>query len=152
MNVLRAIRCASLWVAFTLAISGCSANHTTVETRTPATDGIAAAHVARVWHGKTPSAKADEYAQYLYEVGVKKLREIPGNLGVQMFRENRGNETDFVVISYWYSRDEIHAYAGADISKTHHLPRDAEFLVEIEPEVRHYDIAATEQAGDAKAR
>ena len=30
--------------------------------------------VARIWHGRTPAEKADEYRQYLFEVGVKKSR------------------------------------------------------------------------------
>ena len=36
---------------------------------------------------------------------------------------------EFIVISYWRSLDEIKAYAGADIEKTHNLPRDSEFLL-----------------------
>ena len=36
---------------------------------------------------------------------------------------------EFIVISYWPSLDDIEAYAGADIEKTHNLPRDSEFLL-----------------------
>ena len=57
----------------------------------------------------------------------KKFRAIPGNLGYQMMREDTGAEAHFMVVSYWSSRDAIHAYAGADISRTRHLPRDADF-------------------------
>ena len=45
-----------------------------------------------------------------------------------------------MTISYWGSRDEIRAYAGDDIEKTHHLPKDAEYLLELPPYVKHYDI------------
>lgn len=95
--------------------------------------------IARVWHGRTPNARADAYARYLGDAIVK-FRKIPGNLGYQMMRETVGSETHFMVVSYWTSRDAIHAYAGADIRKTRALPRDAEFLVDPEPTVMNYDL------------
>jgi heme-degrading monooxygenase HmoA len=104
-----------------------------------AAPGSCAARVARVWHGRTPNEKADEYAAYLAE-GVKKFRTIPGNLGYQMMRETVGAETHFTVISYWPSRDTIRAYAGDDIRKTRHLPRDHEFLIDPEQTVMNYDL------------
>ena len=99
------------------------------------------AHVARMWRGRVPNARANEYQKYLDESGVQKLRKIKDNLGTQMFRRDLGDgTTEFVVISYWPSRDAIHAYAGADIEKVHDLPRDHEFLIEPDKLVRHYDI------------
>lgn len=71
---------------------------------------------------------------------IPKFTKIPGNRGYQMFRETIGDVTHFTVISYWRSRKDITAYAGSDIRKTHHLPRDAEFLINPEKEVRNYEI------------
>jgi heme-degrading monooxygenase HmoA len=48
--------------------------------------------------------------------------------------------TEFQVVSYWESLDAIKAYAGADIRRTHDLPRDKEFLVNMEPLVRNYEL------------
>jgi hypothetical protein len=48
--------------------------------------------------------------------------------------------TEFQVISYWDSLGSIHAHAGADIPRTHDLPRDKEFLVGMEPQVRNYAL------------
>jgi heme-degrading monooxygenase HmoA len=99
------------------------------------------AAVARMWRGRVPNARADEYQKYLDESGVQKLRQIPHNLGVQMFRRPYDDKTtEFIVISYWPNRDAIHAYAGADIDKVHDLPRDKEFLIDPEKTVRHYDV------------
>ena len=100
--------------------------------------------VARIWQGRTRAELADEYEKYHYEHGVKKLRATPGNLGVQVFRRTHGGIAEFMTISYWSSRDEIRAYAGEDIEKTHHLPRDAEYLLELPPHVKHFDILAEE--------
>ncbi len=100
--------------------------------------------IARVWQGRTREALAETYAGYLYEEGVKKLRAIKGNLGVQVFREVRGGVAYFTTISYWGSRQEIKAYAGDDIEKPHHLPRDREYLLELPSHVRHYEILVNE--------
>ena len=100
--------------------------------------------VARIWQGRTRAAVAEEYAAYLYEHGVKKLRATKGNLGVQVFQRARGDVAEFTTISYWSSRDEIKAYAGEDIEKTHHLPKDPEYLLELPPHVQHFDILVNE--------
>ncbi|WP_437566024.1 antibiotic biosynthesis monooxygenase family protein [Sorangium sp. So ce542] len=99
-----------------------------------------AARIARVWHGRTPSDKAEAYTAYISSA-LPKFRAIPGNLGYQLMRETVGAETHFMVISYWKSRGDIRAYAGDDIRKTRHLPRDAEFLIDPEQTVVNYDLA-----------
>jgi heme-degrading monooxygenase HmoA len=99
--------------------------------------------IARVWHGKTPREKADEYEKYLAGA-ITKFPSIKGNLGYQLMRIDGGPDgkdlTEFQVVSYWESRDAIHAYAGEDIQRTRDLPRDREFLVGMEPYVRNYDL------------
>ncbi len=99
--------------------------------------------IARVWHGTTPRAKADEYEQYL-AAAIQKFPTIKGNLGYQLMRVDGGPAGDefveFQVISYWESLDAIKAYAGQDVRRTHDLPRDKEFLVNMEPLVRNYEL------------
>ena len=104
--------------------------------------------VARMWQGRTRESIAEIYAAYHHEEGVKKLRATKGNLGVQVFREVRDGIASFTTISYWGSRDEIHAYAGADIEKPHHLPKDAEYLLELPTTVRHFDVLFSEWSGE----
>ncbi|MGK3982731.1 antibiotic biosynthesis monooxygenase family protein [Sorangium sp. So ce136] len=99
-----------------------------------------AARIARVWHGRTTNDKAETYAAYISSA-LPKFRTIQGNLGYQLMRETVGAETHFMVISYWRSRDDIRAYAGDDIRKTRHLPRDAELLIDPEQTVMNYDLA-----------
>jgi hypothetical protein len=57
--------------------------------------------IARIWRGRTTLARADEYASYLYEVGIRPLEEKA--LAVMQLREDREHETEFVTISYWAS-------------------------------------------------
>ena len=85
--------------------------------------------IARIWRGRTKAARADEYAEYLYEHGIKPLEEKA--LGVQMLREDRADESEFVTISYWESVEAMSRFAGIDPRRIHHLERDAEFLIEL---------------------
>ena len=96
--------------------------------------------IARVWHGRTPAAKAEEYRTYLFEAGVQAIAKLPGNRGVQMQVGIGGETGDFTVVSFWDSIDAIKGYAGEDYTKVHDLPRDKEFLIDHEPLVRHYHL------------
>ena len=96
--------------------------------------------IARIWHGRTPAAKAEEYTTYLYEAGIKKIESIPGNRGAQMLRKVDGEIADFTVISYWDSVDAIKKFAGEDYEQTHNLPKDPEYLINMEPKVRHLEV------------
>ena len=96
--------------------------------------------VARVWHGRTPLDKADEYRQYLFDAGIKKIATLPGNRGVQMMVAKAADQGEFTVVSYWDSVDAIKGYAGADYTKVHDLPRDKDFLIDKESLVHHFDL------------
>ena len=100
------------------------------------------ARIARIWRGRTTRAKADEYAIYLRDEGVTPLLEKA--LGAQMFREDRETETEFVTISYWESVAAMSRFAGPDPRRIHHLPRDAEFLIELPAGVQVLEILVNE--------
>ena len=97
--------------------------------------------IARIWRGRTTNEKADEYERYLYENGIKPLVEKA--LGVQLLREKRAGETEFVTISYWESVQAMSRFAGNDPRRIHHLERDAEFLIELPKCVQVLDILAS---------
>jgi hypothetical protein len=97
--------------------------------------------IARIWRGRTTRAKADEYALYLYEHGIKPLEEKA--LAVMLLREDRAGETEFVTISYWESVEAMSRFAGQDPRRVHHLARDAEFLIELPRAVQVLDITAS---------
>ena len=94
--------------------------------------------IARIWRGRTTRATADAYAAYLRAVGIPPLVEHA--LGVQMMREDREKETEFVTISYWESVEAMSRFAGPDPRRIHHLPRDPEFLVEVPDSVQVLDL------------
>jgi hypothetical protein len=71
--------------------------------------------IVRIWRGRTPRERADEYEVYNYESGIKPL--IKKALGVQTFREDRENETEFITISYWESVEAMSKFTGGDPRK-----------------------------------
>jgi DNA-binding MarR family transcriptional regulator/heme-degrading monooxygenase HmoA len=90
--------------------------------------------IARIWRGRTPSERADEYEAYNYEAGIRPLIEMA--LGVQTFRDDRENESEFITISYWESVEAMSEFTGADPTQIHHLDRDEEFLIELPQRVQ----------------
>jgi heme-degrading monooxygenase HmoA len=85
---------------------------------------------ARLWRGLTTRDKADDYQRYLLQNGIAPL-EAKGAVGVQMLREDRGTETEFVTISYWESVEAMTGGSQADPRQAHHLKRDPKFLIEL---------------------
>ena len=99
--------------------------------------------IARVWHGVTPTAKAEAYAAYLERTGARECRATPGNRGVYVLRRAaRREETEFTFISLWESLDAIRRFAGEDYEKAHYYPEDTDYLLDLEPFVLHYDVVA----------
>ena len=90
------------------------------------TDIVGAVPLARM-------GRADEYASYLYEHGIRPLEEKA--LGVQLLRKDRATESEFVTISYWESVEA----------------RDPEFLIELPSGVQVLEIvtASGRTGGDA---
>jgi len=90
--------------------------------------------IIRIWRGRTTPDRADEYEAYNYEVGIKPL--VGKALGVQTFREDREDETEFMTISYWASVEDMSAFTDSDPTEVHHLERHEEFLIELPEEVQ----------------
>ena len=90
--------------------------------------------IARIWRGRTARNRADEYERYLYEHGIRPLEEKA--LGVQLLREDRATETEFVTISYWENIPAMSRFAGKDPTRIHHLEKDPEYLLELPKSVR----------------
>ena len=97
--------------------------------------------IARIWRGRVAADRADEYAGYLYEHGIRPLEEKA--LGVQLLREDHEADSEFITISYWESIEAMSRFAGEDPTRIHHLPRDPEFLIELPKTVQVLAITAS---------
>ena len=100
--------------------------------------------IARLWHGMVPAEKAEAYQQYVVRTGVTDLKATPGNRGAWVLHRVDGEEAHFLVLSLWDSLEAIRAFAGDDIEQARYYPEDADYLVEFEPSVVHYEAMTTE--------
>lgn len=96
--------------------------------------------IARIWRGRTPASRADEYFDYLKRTGIKDYGAIVGNRGMQVLRRSDGEIAEFVVISFWDSLEAIKAFAGDDYEKARYYPEDSDFLLELEPTVQQFEV------------
>lgn len=96
--------------------------------------------IARIWHGVTPIEKADDYLKFLIERAIPDYESVPGNLGVHLLRERRGDQAHFLTLTFWESEDAIRQFAGEDIRRARYYPEDKDFLLEFEPTVTHYEV------------
>ena len=108
----------------------------------PSPSSTASKLIARIWHGVTDAARADEYAAYLERTGAREWRATPGNRGVYVLRRIKQDRAEFTFMSLWDSFDAIRLFAGEDYEKAHYYPEDRDFLVELEPYVDHYEVLA----------
>jgi len=102
--------------------------------------------IARSWHGATKAAQAEEYLSYLHATGLDDIQKVEGNRGVLVLRKIDADRAHFQLISFWDSYDAIRRFAGDAIERAVYYPEDKEYLLELEPEVAHYDVVF--QSGD----
>jgi len=96
--------------------------------------------IARFWHGAVPASKAEAYQRYLEATGLPDYRATPGNRGVSVLRRMEGDVAHFLLMTLWESTAAIRAFAGEDFERARYYPEDADFLLELEPRVVHYEV------------
>src|SRR5437868_5409231 len=100
-------------LATILAISlaaACATNYASRSAEPPGT-------VARIWHRRTTTARAAEYYDYLMREGIARIEALPANRGCDVLTRQHEGETEFIVISYWSSMEDIKSFAGDDVEK-----------------------------------
>ena len=102
--------------------------------------------IARVWHGRIRAKDANEYVRYIEGTGLADYRNCRGNRGAMMLVRPNGEEAEVFTISLWDSYDDIAQFAGADISKARYYPKDEQYLLEFEENVRHFDAVGEIEA------
>ena len=100
--------------------------------------------IVRMWHGRVPASQADAYLAFLQARAIPDYRSVPGNVSVQLLRREDGEVTHFITLTHWTSMDAIAAFAGHDVERAKYYDEDAQFLLEYETKVVHYEVAASE--------
>ena len=96
--------------------------------------------IARTWHGRVPTTKADAYQSFLERTGLADYAKTAGYRGVLVLRAEEGDVTRFTLTSFWDSVDAIRRFAGDDYVRARYYDDDDTFLVEKEPFVAHAKV------------
>jgi heme-degrading monooxygenase HmoA len=96
--------------------------------------------IARTWRGATRAEDAEAYLGYLHETGFGGYLATPGNMGVLGLRRVDGPRAEFVLISLWDSEAAIRRFAGPDVDRAVFYPKDAQFLIEKDERVTHFEV------------
>jgi heme-degrading monooxygenase HmoA len=96
--------------------------------------------IVRLWHGRVPAHKSAAYRAFLKARAIPDYRSVPGNISVHVLERQDGEVTHFITMTFWDGMDSIRAFAGDAVETAKYYPEDADFLLEYEPHVVHYEV------------
>jgi heme-degrading monooxygenase HmoA len=96
--------------------------------------------IARMWHGRVPVAKSDEYLKLMRTIAIPDYKSTPGNRGAWALRQIQGEIAHFIMLTFWESRQAIAKFAGDDIEAAKYYDFDSDFLLELELHVKHFEL------------
>ena len=96
--------------------------------------------IARMWHGRVPAEKSDEYHEFLKISGLKDYSGTEGNKGVFLLKKEEESITHFYTLTFWQDVESIKNFAGNDYEHARYYEEDKEFLLEFEPFVQHFEV------------
>jgi heme-degrading monooxygenase HmoA len=96
--------------------------------------------IARIWHGEVPAEKSEEYLRLMRTIAVPDYKSVPGNRGAYVLCERGRETTHFITLTFWESREAIAKFAGDDLEAAKYYDFDRNFLIALEPRVRHYEV------------
>lgn len=99
--------------------------------------------IARIWHGKVPTAKAAAYRRFVIRRAIPDYRSVAGNLSAHILERQDGDVTHFLTLTFWESLEAIEGFAGKNVEAAKYYPEDKDFLLEFEPRVIHYEVVGS---------
>ena len=105
--------------------------------------------IVRIWRGKTKKSTKGEYFDYLKKTGIKDTSSTEGNKGVYVLRREKDGISEFLFLTLWDSIEAIKKFAGRDVEKAVYYPEDAKYLLELEPNVEHFEVLLASGGGNS---
>lgn len=96
--------------------------------------------IARRWHGRVPAAKGEAYLRLMREVGLADYRSTEGNLGAWCLHRAEGDIVHVEMFTFWENMEAISRFAGEDVRVAKYYDFDPGYLLELEPEVTHFEV------------
>ena len=98
--------------------------------------------IARIWHGMVPISKADEYLDLMRRIALPEYLATRGNRGAWCLYRIEGEVAHFEMLTFWDDTDAIKRFAGDDYSMAKYYDFESDYLIEMEPHVRHYEVSS----------
>jgi heme-degrading monooxygenase HmoA len=98
--------------------------------------------IVRSWRGRAVTERAHVYAEHLVDTVVPKLKALPGFCGFALLRRTDGQETEFLVQTYWESMQAIEEFAGPTPEIAVVEPAARNVLKSFDTTVSHYEVVA----------
>ena len=96
--------------------------------------------IARIWKGEVPLDRSDEYLERMRTVAIPDYHSAEGNRGVFALRRHHEDRAEFLMLTFWESLESIEAFAGSEIEVAKYYDFDAEVLLEMAPNVDHFEL------------
>ena len=96
--------------------------------------------IARIWRGEVPLDRSDDYLTLMRTVAIPDYASTEGNRGAFALRRHHDDRAEFLMVTFWESRESIEAFAGSDIGVAKYYDFDPEFLVEMVPHADHFEL------------
>jgi hypothetical protein len=96
--------------------------------------------IGRRWHGRVPAAKAEEYLKLMKDLGLADYSSTEGNRGAWCLNRRDGDVVHVEMFTLWDDLDAIRRFAGDALTSAKYYDFDPDFLLELEPEVTHFDV------------
>lgn len=98
--------------------------------------------ISRIWHGYTTKDNADNYQTLLHDeifVGIKN-RKIKGYKGIQLFRRELADETEFITVMWFESLEDVIDFAGQKYEKAVVPATAQKMLTHYDHTSQHYKV------------
>ena len=96
--------------------------------------------IARRWHGRVPVSKSADYLRLMAEIGLPDYRSTEGNRGAWCLHRREGDVVHVEMFTLWDNLEAIRRFAGDELTKAKYYDFDPDFLLELEPEVTHFEV------------
>ena len=98
--------------------------------------------IARRWHGRVPGSKAEDYLRLMAEVALPDYRATPGNRDAWCLHRRDGDVVHVEMLTFWEDEAAIRRFAGDDLARAKYYDFDPDYLLELEPDVQHFEVIA----------
>jgi heme-degrading monooxygenase HmoA len=98
--------------------------------------------IVRSWRGRAAADRAHAYTDHLVDTVVPKLKALPGFCGFALLRRIDGQETEFLVQTYWDSMQAIEEFAGPTPEIAVVEPAARDVLTSFDATVFHHEVVA----------